>query len=103
MQAPEVAADLQGPLKPRLQRHRELLLAPEGRVKEAPPGEAHQGRQGRQLEPNHAEHPEGRPGEGQEVRGSRSEVHSDSGLVAKHRVSTHEPLRPMGQLTVSPV
>ena len=75
MQAPESAADLQRALQTRLQRHQDLLLAPQGGVQEAPPGEAHQGLQGGQLEPDHAEHPEGRPGEGQDMRRCRSEVH----------------------------
>jgi hypothetical protein len=64
MQAPEGAAYLQCALQPSLQRHRDLLLASEERVQEAPPGEAHQGCQDGQLKPDHAEHPEGRPGEG---------------------------------------
>ena len=91
---PEGAADLQRALQPGLQRHRDLLLAPQGRVQEAHPGEAHQARQGGQLEPDHAEHPEGRPGEGQDMRRRRSEVHQDSGLVAEHRVTTHVTIRP---------
>ena len=33
MQAPEGVADLQRALKPRLQRHRDLLLAPQGEYK----------------------------------------------------------------------
>ena len=37
VQAPEGAADLQRALQPGLQRHQDLLLAPEGREQEAPP------------------------------------------------------------------
>ena len=101
MQALGGAANLQCPLKPRLQLYRDLLLAPQGRVQEAPPGEAHQGGQGGQLKPDRAERPEGQPGEGQEVRRRRSEVHSDSGLVAEHRVRTHVTLRSKALKTIS--
>ena len=66
----------------RLQRHRDIFLTHQVRVQEAHPGEAYQGHQGGQLEYDRAEHPEGRIGEGKEMRRRRTESHSGSGLVA---------------------
>ena len=88
MQALESATDFQCPIQSRLQWHRDILLSPQGRVQETHPGKTHQGHQGRQLESDNAEHPEGRTGESQEVRRRRSELHQDPGLVAEHRVSS---------------
>ena len=84
MQEIKSATDLQCPIQPRLQRHRDILLAHQRRVQEAHPGEAHQGYQGGQLEYDRAEHSEGRPGKGEDVRHRRSESHSYLSLVAKH-------------------
>ena len=84
MQALESATDLQCPIQPRLQRHRDILLTYQGRVQEAHPGEAHQGHQGGQLEYDRAEHSEGRIGEGQKMCHWRFEPHSYIGLVAEH-------------------
>ena len=84
MQEIKSATDLQCPIQPRLQRHRDILLTSQGRVQEAHPREAYQGHQGGQLEYDRAEHSEGRIGEGQEMCRRRSEPHSDSSLVAEH-------------------
>jgi len=84
MQVLESAINLQCPIEPRLQRNRDILLTSQGRVQEAHPGEAHQGHQGGQLEHDRAEHSEGRPGEGEEMRHRRSEPHSYLSLVAEH-------------------
>ena len=84
MQEIKSSTDLQCPIQPRLQRHRDILLAHQGRVQEAHPGEAHQGHQGGQLEHDRAEHSEGRPGKGEEMRHRWSEPHLNSSLVAEH-------------------